>query len=78
MNSPHCETSRLVDWAHPDFSDPRFAVVCVREALTCRHDGCGKLAAHLVEYTMRRDGWTYEYECGYCTEHLPAEAAAHS
>lgn len=66
----------MADWAHPDFDDPRFTLEHVREAQTCRHEGCDRLAAYLIDYTMRRDGWTYEYECGYCVEHLPPPLSA--
>lgn len=65
----------MSDWAHPDFSDPRFDITHVEAAGTCRHVGCGQLPAYRVEYTMRRDGWTYDYEAGYCAEHLPAACA---
>lgn len=61
-------------WDHPDFADPRFAIGRVSRAATCRHEGCELLAAHLVEYSMRRGGWIYDYECGYCDEHLPRQA----
>lgn len=67
-------SSQSATWNHPDFADPRFVIQRVNEAATCRHEGCDRRADHLVEYTMRRDGWAYEYEAGYCDEHLPTQA----
>lgn len=62
-------------WDRPDFADPRFTIERVNEAATCRHEGCGKRADYIVEYAMQRDGWTYDYWCGYCVEHLPGQCS---
>lgn len=66
----------IAPWDNPDFSDPRFEVEHVSEVTRCNHDGCDRLAAYLVDYTMKRGGWKYEYETGYCKDHLPRECLA--
>lgn len=66
----------MSDWAHPDFTDSRFKVEHVKSVYSCRHVGCGRRADFVVEYSMRRDGWTYDYEAAYCADHLPDAARA--